>query len=369
MSSQEAVAAVQAPSPTWTEADLIRHLGERLPAAVGAMSAPDAAALLPVLAHKALAEEAVMLSAPEWPQVPDCLRRASGESLYIPHGAARYATGAQLTMEERLLTHAQETGAPRLQPAVAAQLLGAEQARLEAQLQAQTAAQDVIPARTGSGLRLDQAAAAFLVLTSARRAEVMAGPAGSGKTRTIARAGPDLARGRDGRGDRADHLPDRAQRPGRGGRDPRVQHRPVPGPSARPPRGAGAAAGQPRSLLVLDEASMMSLADIAAILALARDHDGKVVVTGDHEQLAAVEGGGAMMLLARRQGYVQLAEPQRFTHAWERDATLRLRAGDVTVLAEYERARAAARRHRRATRPNRPTGAGSPTTSTARTRC
>ena len=43
-----------------------------------------------------------------------------------------------------------------------------------------------------------------------------------------------------------------------------------------------------------------------------------------------------MMLLARRQGYVQLAEPQRFTHAWERDATLRLRAGDVTVLAEYE---------------------------------
>ena len=59
-------------------------------------------------------------------------------------------------------------------------------------------------------------------------------------------------------------------------------------------------------------------------------------MTGDHEQLAAVEGGGAMMLLARRQGYVQLAEPQRFTAAWERDATLRLRAGDVTVLAEYE---------------------------------
>ena len=60
------------------------------------------------------------------------------------------------------------------------------------------------------------------------------------------------------------------------------------------------------------------------------------MVTGDHEQLAAVEGGGAMMLLARRQGYVQLAEPQRFTHSWERDATLRLRAGDVTVLAVYE---------------------------------
>ena len=36
----EAVAAVQQAQPTWTEADLIRHLGERLPAAVGAMTAP-----------------------------------------------------------------------------------------------------------------------------------------------------------------------------------------------------------------------------------------------------------------------------------------------------------------------------------------
>ena len=82
------------------------------------------------------APEAVMLSAPEWPRVPDCLRRASGESLYVPHGAARYATGAQLTLEDRLLADAQEPGAPRLEPATAARLLGAEQARLEAQLQA-----------------------------------------------------------------------------------------------------------------------------------------------------------------------------------------------------------------------------------------
>jgi hypothetical protein len=76
---QEAVAAVQAAQATWTEADLIRHLGERLPAAIGAMSAADAAALLPALARQALAKEAVLLSAPEWPKVPGCLRRASGE--------------------------------------------------------------------------------------------------------------------------------------------------------------------------------------------------------------------------------------------------------------------------------------------------
>src|SRR6185437_11843386 len=56
----------------------------------------------------------------------------------------------------------------------------------------------------------------------------------------------------------------------------------------------------------------------------------------DQEQLAAVECGGAMMLLADRLGYVQLAEPVRFTAAWERAASLRLRAGDATALDEYD---------------------------------
>ena len=333
---QEAVAALQAAQSTWTEADLIRHLGERLPAQLGAMTAAQAAALLPTLARQALATEAVMLAAPEWPRVPDTLRRASGESLYTPHGAARYATSAQLTLEDRLLAHAQEQGAPRLDPATAARLLGAEQAHLEAQLQAQTTTEGAITEHTGSGLRLDQAAAAYHALTSARRAEVLAGPAGSGKTRTLA----EMARlwREAGRGEVIGLTTSQTARNVLA--DAGVTH------AYNTARFLGHLHGQREalgalpvergSLLILDEASMMSLADMAAILALAHANDCKVVVTGDHEQLTAVEGGGGMMLLARRQGYVQLAEPQRFTHSWERDATLRLRAGDVTVLAVYE---------------------------------
>ena len=38
-----------------------------------------------------------------------------------------------------------------------------------------------------------------------------------------------------------------------------------------------------------------------------------MVLAGDQEQLAAVEGGGGMLLLAGRLGYVQLAEAVRFT--------------------------------------------------------
>ena len=81
---------------------------------------------------------------------------------------------------------------------------------------------------------------------------------------------------------------------------------------------------------------MMSIADLAAIMRLAAERDCRVLITGDHEQLAAVEGGGGMMMLARQMGYVQLAEPVRFAHEWERDASLRLRAGRRVVLARYD---------------------------------
>ena len=81
---------------------------------------------------------------------------------------------------------------------------------------------------------------------------------------------------------------------------------------------------------------MISVTHLATLVHYAVRNSCKVVLAGDQEQLAAVEGGGAMTLLADRLGYVQLAEPVRFTAAWERDASLRLRSGDATALDEYD---------------------------------
>ena len=81
---------------------------------------------------------------------------------------------------------------------------------------------------------------------------------------------------------------------------------------------------------------MISITHLAALTEYAARNGCKLVLAGDQEQLAAVEGGGAMMLLADRLGYVQLAEPVRFTAAWERAASLRLRSGDATALDEYD---------------------------------
>ena len=42
-----------------------------------------------------------------------------------------------------------------------------------------------------------------------------------------------------------------------------------------------------------------------------------------------------MSLLASTLGYARLAEPVRFRSQWEQQASLRLRNGDASVLAEY----------------------------------
>src|SRR5438132_11461782 len=128
-----AVALAQQDKSTWTRADLIKYLGRVLPRT--GMHPAAAAALLEDLAGRALASEfepVVCLEAPEPAEVPRSLLRADGRSVYQRHGGTRYATRAQLAMEERMLTHARANGAPRLTRAQAARALGADPARLRA---------------------------------------------------------------------------------------------------------------------------------------------------------------------------------------------------------------------------------------------
>ena len=81
---------------------------------------------------------------------------------------------------------------------------------------------------------------------------------------------------------------------------------------------------------------MVSNPDLADIISQAAAGGAKVILAGDTQQLQAVESGGGLSLLADALGFVQLAEPVRFRAAWEQAASLRLRAGDTSVLAEYD---------------------------------
>jgi hypothetical protein len=189
--------------------------------------------------------------------------------------------------------------------------------------------------RTGSGLREDQAAAALSVLTDGRRVSAINAPAGAGKTRLLgevakawaaAGLGPviGITASQSARNTLAagvarsynsaqflGHLPGR-----RGARGP--------------------APIRPGTLIVIDEASMITGPDLADLISLAEARGGKVIVAGDTAQLQAVQNGGGMSLLADRLGYVRLAQPVRFSAAWEQAASLRLREGDTVVLTEYD---------------------------------
>jgi hypothetical protein len=335
-----ALAQVQAAHSTWTRADYLKHLGLAMPSGSRTMHPAASVDLLHVLADRALAgefEDVVCLEAPEWLSVPGSLRRdLDGRSVYTRPGTERYATRQQLSLEERLLDRAQRQGAACLSREDAARMLGADPATLDAQLLA--SAQDVRApgaAVTGCGLRADQAAALHAALTSPRTAEVLVGPAGSGKTRAAAQAarmwaqagGPvyGTATSQAARNVLAaagvemaentavflGHQP--GQRGARGIRD----------------LGQG-------TLIIADESSMTSTADLADMCTYAAARRCKLLVIGDSQQLAAVEGGGGMALLAARLGSVQLAEAVRFRNEWEQDASLRLRNGDVSALEDYD---------------------------------
>jgi conjugative relaxase-like TrwC/TraI family protein len=332
--AQKAVALAQQDKSTWTRADVIKYLGRVLPRT--GMDPAAAAALLEDLADRALASEfepVACLEAPEPVTAPRGLLRADGRSVYQRHGGVRYATHAQLTLEQRMLALARDSGAPRMDRAQAAQALGADLAQLDDALAGH--APHAYSQRTRTGLRTDQAAAALSVLTDGRRVSVINAPAGSGKTWVLAAAGKawtaaglgrviGIAPSQSARNTLAAGVPESyncaqflGHLPGqRGARGPVPLH--------------------PGDVIVMDEASMVTNPDMADVISQAAHSGAKVILAGDTQQLQAVESGGGLRMLADALGFVQLTEPVRFRAAWEQEASLRVRAGDATVLADYD---------------------------------
>jgi AAA domain/TrwC relaxase len=332
--AQKAIALAQQEKSTWTRADVVKYLGRVMPRT--GMDPAAAAARLEELADRALASEfepVACLEGPEAVQVPRSLLRADGRSVYQRHGGVKYAARAQLAMEDQMVARTQEFGAPALTREHAARLLSVGVTQLEAALA--RGAHDTQGLRTQTGLREDQAAAALSVLTDGRRVSVINAPAGSGKTRVLTEAARMWAAA--GLGRVVGVTPSQSARntlaAGVGECYNSAQflgH--LPGQ-----RGArGAVELRPGDLVLMDEASMVSSPDLADTIGHAAASGAKVILAGDTGQLQAVENGGGMSLLAAVLGYVQLAEPVRFRAEWERAASLRLRDGDVSVLADYD---------------------------------
>ena len=310
-----AVEAVQARHATWDRGLLMAAIAEHVP---GCGSSTGSAVDLSGLAQRVLTEPArfgfvqVNATEPGGIPLPEQLRRSDGGSVLRPFRDQRYATVDQLAVETRILALAAAHSAPALD---AAQLV-----RVRARCDS-------------AGLSPDQAAAVIGIAGSERVGEVLIGPAGTGKSHTLGTLAETWRQETGGRVlglatsqiatlELADNGLDAMN-------IARFLHRTA---NAQPD------AGLLRSgdLVVVDEVGMTSTADLAQIIKLAAGAGARVVFTGDPEQLAAIEAGGMVGLLAADNGCFALTEVHRFAAGWEQDASLRLRDGDEQVLAVYD---------------------------------
>ena len=367
-----AVADAQQRKATFTRYELTRTVNRYLPDFLGGLPGEQVTRLLEDLTGEALRPGGpcgtVLLTAPEMVPVPAAYRRADGLSLWRRHGAEIYTTRAMLDTETRLLRAAAQTGAPGIAPERAAAALSADRARVEARLwrehgnpgaaggaaNAPGGAADVRGGAPGApggapdapggadsplssaGLTDDQAQAAYGVLTSSRAIDILVGPAGTGKTRTVAKLAEVWREAGAGRVVGLAASTNAAHALAAEGLSESYNLATFLGRIAGSDQTRGHLPVQPGDLLVVDEASMVSTADLATVEDIATRRGAKILLTGDTEQLSAPQAGGAMRLLADEHGYYRLRTVQRFEQDWEREASLRLRAGDVDALAEYD---------------------------------
>ncbi|AEF43041.1 relaxase (plasmid) [Hoyosella subflava DQS3-9A1] len=266
-------------------------------------------------------DHAVALTAPETVPVPGRLKRADGESVLTRHGETRYTTLSVLHAEQALLDAAATPTAYFTS---------------HAELRATAAA---LKKETGRGLNGGQWEIARHFCLSGARVAVATGPAGAGKTTAMKLVADTWKQsGRDvialaPSAVAADTLGTEIGAPAATlasltypyrGRIDGIQQGTIPRKI------------RPGTMLLVDEAAMASLPDLAALHEIA-DRTGAVIrLLGDPAQLDAVETGGTLRLLADHTRAPELDAVVRFgdDHA-QAIASLRLRAGNPQGLALY----------------------------------
>jgi conjugative relaxase-like TrwC/TraI family protein len=309
-----AVAEVQRQNAVWNRSQLTFELGRALPPLP-----PDAdpEAYLDELAAEALSGRAVGVTVLQIAPVPDVVDvsrlgfRKDGTSIYRPPDEALFVTSEHLDHEQHLVDVA---------------VMPARRRISEAQAEA---------ALAGTDLDYSQRQAVKGLLTSGRFISCLVAPAGTGKTHAMAVFARIWAEQAGGRVIGLTASENAARQLAGEGLTAAVNIAKFLGKIKDSGGTRGHMPVYPGDVLVVDEATQVSTEDMLRIEAAARQGGATIVGTGDTEQLGPVDAGGVFRLIAARHGSWKLTEVRRFRHAWERDASLKLREGDITALAEY----------------------------------
>lgn len=315
-----AVAAVQAVNATWDRSQLIFELGRVLPPLPADVDPEDYLSGLADQAVSGRAEGVTVLQIAPVADRIDVSRlglRKDGTSVYRPPGEERFCTAGHRDHEQWLVDAAVIPVPPRVTAAAAA-------AALES-----------------TDLDYSQREACAGLLTSARLINCLVAPAGTGKTHVVAAFARVWEAERAGRvigltasTNAARVMADEAAKAG--ARMETFNIAQFLGKLKDTDRTRPHVPVYPGDVLVVDEATQVSTEDLLRITQIARQAGALIIGTFDPEQLGAVDAGGIFPLIAARHGSWRLTEVRRFTHAWEAEASLKLRHGDITALADYQ---------------------------------
>jgi conjugative relaxase-like TrwC/TraI family protein len=299
--------------------------------------------------------QSLLISAPELHHTPGHLRRSDGTSRFRAKGHEIYTTAPLLEAESRLLNAGRQTGGPDVARSIVASATAAN-----------------LPGRDHP-LSIDQALAVEQIATSGRSLDVLVGPAGTGKSTTMAglRA---VWEAEHGTGSVLGLAPSAAAAEvlaGELGIDTEntakwlYEHRQEDerlsrlAALRREVRSAGASArrGSPLrrriaaaeaevarwrlgrgQLVIVEEATLAGTFALDELVTAAIDAGAKVLLVGDQAQLSAVEAGGMFAAVVRdRNGLApELSDVRRFHSVWEQRASVELRAGSEAAIDAYE---------------------------------
>jgi AAA domain/MobA/VirD2-like, nuclease domain len=100
---------------------------------------------------------------------------------------------------------------------------------------------------------------------------------------------------------------------------------------------AGLSQWNSRTVLIVDEAAMLSTRHLAEVMDKARERGAKLILVGDDKQLASIERGGMFSALRQEHGAAELHEVRRVADADQKHAFNRMHAGDFrTALGVFE---------------------------------
>lgn len=84
-----------------------------------------------------------------------------------------------------------------------------------------------------------------------------------------------------------------------------------------------------KTVLVVDEASLVGTKQLSEIVKLTEEHQAKLIMIGDNQQLQAIDAGGAYRGVINATSHAGLDEIQRQNKAADREASLNLATGNV----------------------------------------